>query len=585
MDLQTMIDELDAELGRSGGKKKAALPRIPQHVMDAAARPFPASPGVQEQAFDAMRTPIEGASYLARGATRLMTDPLGAARDALGTAWDATGIPMMAEGVQQAYRGATEGNALLAAGGAGKTVLGALPGASLVRGARPVVNALAGSVPRAVLTLGGLGALSGAADAGEAARAQQPPDLLPSLMEDRARIQQELQRYTAIKGQNASRPGPKYREAERQIMMLEPKLQAIDAQIQEEQRKRSPEYKMELQAKQAKQPFLERYPELSGALPFISMAAAVGLPAFLKASKNALSWNAGPAARLSRSTKTAEREIAAMVPGQPAAPSAELAVSKLGERLIESEKFIPRATEASGKVFGPIVLPALGGAAGAEVAMLPDVADWMTLPPGPERDAAQARALDMATFAKRAAVGAIMGKGGYEIGARIPARTMDPAAARGVLAVGNKQLGTSYGPTRVAPPTGAGNAPPPAPPAGPPPPNYGTPGAPYPLAGSPEREQIRQAYLIEMQRRGGAVPPTQFDQALRAEPAFAGIPKTQKRVAETNKLVAAFVQTYGRLPTASPADQREIFRMARTLAVPAAVGVNALVGASRQPEE
>lgn len=578
MDLQTMIDELDAELGRSGGKKKAALPRIPQHVMDAAARPFPASPGVQEQAFDAMRTPIEGASYLARGATRLMTDPLGAARDALGTAWDATGIPMMAEGVQQAYRGATEGNALLAAGGAGKTVLGALPGASLVRGARPVVNALAGSVPRAMLTLGGLGALSGAADAGEAARAQQPPDLLPSLMEDRARIQQELQRYTAIKGQNASRPGPKYREAERQIMMLEPKLQAIDAQIQEEQRKRSPEYLREQREKEAAMPFRERYPEIAGALPALGFAAAAGLPFALRGTNNLRSFFYGEAPRLSRTTRAVEQGLS------PLADNLELRTAQLGARLSEAER--------KGVVKRELVPALLAGASGATLAaegsMFPSQYDAYNLPPGPTRDAARREALDPMAYIERGAMGLLTGLGGYEAAGMIPKAIPDFARARGALDVANKQLGTAYGPPtrgqRMAPPQ-------PAPPAVPPQ-NPGmqgaSPGRPlYPPSGSPERQQIQDAYRGAVLKRGQTVEPQEASDIIKRVLGQQGIavPSSRARVEVTNDLIRKFQQQHGRLPQSKAEWSAFVYATARGLAAPAAIGVNALAGAYSQPEE
>ena len=85
-------------------------------------------------------------------------NPLRPVMDTAKLAAEFTGVPAMVRGADNVAQGVEQGDGLRVLAGVGEMGLGALPGASVVRAAAPVMRAVSGTVPRAVATTAALAA-------------------------------------------------------------------------------------------------------------------------------------------------------------------------------------------------------------------------------------------------------------------------------------------------------------------------------------------------------------------------------------------------------------------------------------------
>lgn len=108
----------------------------------------------------------------------------------------------------------------------------------------------------------------------------------------------------------------------------------------------------------------------------------------------------------------------------------------------------------------------------------------------------------------------------------------------------------------------------------------------YPEPGSPGREFVRGEYRDQYSRASELPSPTAFNRGVQdsATAASGSLPNLQSRVRETNAAVRQFEAANGRSPM-TDADWSQVFRMTRTLAIPAlpAAGVAGYYGGTEQP--
>lgn len=190
-----------------------------------------------------------------------------------------SGIPMAQEGLQGAREGALAGDPMRALGGLGQAGIAALPySGSLAKAAFE-------TAPRMATVLGSAGlsqmAASGALSP-DAAMAEDAP-AVKQLYEQRAVLERRRSDAEAeAKRQERTGRGPRYDEAKRSFDAVTSELSALDRMISDENKKNSPEYALEIQAKkdamaeaakkaELDKPFAERH-------PWIATGLALGAP-------------------------------------------------------------------------------------------------------------------------------------------------------------------------------------------------------------------------------------------------------------------------------------------------------------------
>lgn len=212
-----------------------------------------------------------------------------------GTVAELTGLPAMGRGVARVGRGFDEGSPLQMAAGVGEAAFGALPIASQVRAAGPVLNSLMGTAPRSMATIGAAALPIGMADVGDAQAAKLTRQQQREQEIERLRQEREVaaERQRALDQAAA--------EKQRQMDQIE-----IDRQRQAEDLARQQE--QERLAREANaRPWRERNPEMAAALPAFGYALAAGVPAVGAMLRNVGSHLPGSAAsRMNRATQQGE---------------------------------------------------------------------------------------------------------------------------------------------------------------------------------------------------------------------------------------------------------------------------------------
>ena len=388
-------------------------------------------------------------------------NPLQPVIDTAKLAAEFTGVPAMVRGADNVAQGVDQGDGLRALAGVGEMGLGALPGASVVRAAAPVMRAVSGTVPRAIATTAALaapGAMLGARDAqaqgaskAEAAVNSDPE--VKRLREQVATIERNLARGEQAKtGMNQrSADASRERESAAWNTMLNGSTAPNGTAIPGLRQRLMDAEARARDAYMATAPFRERYPTAAAALPVAGLAAGAGLPFALRATANAytgLPWS--QAQRLNTEIARGQKALTS--------PNATQGERDLAENTLNA--FVKREPSALGRTWAGVAKPVAAGVAGgmlaAEGQMLPDQFDWYNLPAGPAKDAARAAALDAETFIKRAAIGSLLGLSGYKAGDLVP--RLDP---NWPAAIGTRDA------LRVRGASGGGSgAPPPPPPSG-----------------------------------------------------------------------------------------------------------------------
>lgn len=352
---------------------------------------------------------------------------------ALG-AIDFMGLPSWAAGqmfgpeAQDAMRGPQERNPGSAMTGAMLSPLNlAVPGAAggLMRGVGSALTA----APRATgAAAGGLALSSASSTEGIGA-----DGTLQQLYSQRAALAER--RDAAIAKRDAegrTGKGPNWKAADEEAGRLSNELAGLDALIGDEQKRNSPEHRLEMEkkaadlaaeqkAREAATPFRERYPEIAGNLPGVGIALAAGIPFALRGKANLETLLPGSyPSRVSRATQRGEDAISAQDPVAQALARGEL------DNLIASQ---PTAMGGAGKA---AMAAGSGGLLAAEAGMFPDQYDAFNLPPGPAQEKAQEQALSIEPYLKRGVVGALTGLSGYKAGDLVPSRTANLARAGSV---------------------------------------------------------------------------------------------------------------------------------------------------------
>lgn len=434
---------------------------------------------------------------------------------------EATGVPSLVRGGANIGEGIARGDAWQVAGGVGQSVLGALPGASTLKQAAPVYNALAGSIPR----LSATGAVASVPLGIHEAQAATRTGVSSAMAADPevARLRNEITKReterNAAQTQNIKGLSSENAQLSRDkaAALIQKDIENLKIQIAKAEERVREEYSRNA-------PFRERYPGVAEALVYGGMGIAGGMP-FLE---------------------TVKRRTADYFTGRE--PST---------RLGEAGNYIKNAL--------------LGSFAAFEGSGLPEQIDAASFDPGhPVRENARNALTSPDYYASRIPSALLTGAGmsalGTELGRLV---TPGPRVQRG--SAGGPPTG---GDPQGGPPGGQPQQPPPNPQQVPPqPPNGSPPGSPpqwgpystYGKLPQVAKDNAAEAYLAERLLQGAPLSAKGVADGIRSA---VNAPVTTARVNNTEAVVAQFVQQNGRLPTKA---EFNALRTAATLGLTGAV--------------
>ena len=353
-----------------------------------------------------------------------------------------TGVPSVVRGVRHLTD--ENGDGWTKAKGAGEVVLGAMPGLTVVRGAAPVLNALAGTVPRALGTIAGATVPSvvvGAREDGKAAADVlsniQPPDYMTKELNDlKAQKAAKQQEFNTL-NQKHARSGP---ETQRQALdPLHADLADLNAKIADAEGRARQYLAGETEKMRQQLPFRQRYPGAAEAIGGGAAALSTFLP-FASTMKTRIGntvegWLQGRAASKADALFEAGK--------YPAFVEAQNALGKRIENLDNA------TTGASYDILGAKAgdvakAVGLGTLLNFEGAAIPEQVDALAFPPGhPTRERARDELTKPDYYASRAIPALLWGAGttglGAEAGSLMTPGGKVPERAREVVRRGSPE--------------------------------------------------------------------------------------------------------------------------------------------------
>lgn len=197
----------------------------------------------------------------------------------------------------------------------------------------------------------------------------------------------------------------------------------------------------------ANTPFRQRYPNLSGALPYAGMTVAAGIPFVGRGTANAMTWLPRSASRqFDDATARAEGATSAsnMRDFNIAAGEIRNSLAARPQSMFD-QSTLRDAARVGARNMTPYATSGLaGGALFAEANMLPFQWDALNLPPGNAQREARSNALDVPQYLERGLMGSLGGASGYKA-ANILVPRRQPNWARGESAANNPPSGGGGG--------------------------------------------------------------------------------------------------------------------------------------------
>ena len=199
----------------------------------------------------------------------------------------------------------------------------------------------------------------------------------------------------------------------------------------------------------ANTPFRQRYPILSGALPWAGIGIAAGIPFAGRALGNAMTWAPRSASRqLDAATARAEAATSAnnMRDFNIAAGEVNNAMRARPQSMLDQRTAADAAKVGAKNVIPYLTTGAAGGGLAAEANMFPYQWDALNLPPGDAQREARNNALDVMQYGERGLMGSIAGASGLKAANILtgPLRR-EPNWARAELAAKNPPTGSGGG--------------------------------------------------------------------------------------------------------------------------------------------
>jgi hypothetical protein len=327
-----------------------------------------------------------------------------------------TGIPTMARGVGNITD--ESGDGWTKAKGAGQVVMGSIPGLAMTGRAAPVLNAVAGTVPRILGTTTAaavpsvvVGARDDAAAADKALSALQPPDYMTKELADlKAQKATKQTEFNAL-NQKHAKSGP---ETQRQALdPLRTDLTNLNTKISEAEERIRTHMAGVTETARKELPFRQRYPGAAEAIGQGAAAASTFIP-FASTLKNRLG-NAVEGLMMRRAANKAE----ALYPENiPAFAEAQAALGRRADRLDDATSGF--AYNKLGAKPGALATQAtLGSLLNFEGGSIPEQIDALAFPPGhPTREKARDEISSPDYWKSRAAPAIMWGIGTTGVGTK-----------------------------------------------------------------------------------------------------------------------------------------------------------------------
>ena len=361
---------------------------------------------------------------------------------AAGLAAEMTGVPSIMRGYEHLQD--DSGDPWKKAQGVGEIAMGVLPGMAVTRAGAPVVNALMGSAPRAVATMGAAAVPGGVVGAQESRKAADatlsqitPPDYMTRELAEIRRLKAAKQQEFNAVNQKHARSGP---ETQRQALgTLQADLNTLSTKETEAETRIRDHLAAETERIRKELPFRQRYP---GAAETIGGTAA-GLSAFLPFAstvKNRL----GEAVEGWMMGRAANKADAAFNAGKiPEFAEAQSVLARRAKNLDDktSGAVYPIMGVQGDKLATQV---GLGTVMNFEGGSIPEQVDALAFPPGhPTREAARNALSDPDYYKSRALPAFLWGLGmtgiGAEAGNLVTPSARVPERVRSIVDRGSPQ--------------------------------------------------------------------------------------------------------------------------------------------------